>query len=82
MQALIQINNIIILLRLNKTQLFGKYKDVDGIYYYLWAIDLAIELNKEWDELPGWVIDGLEKYGDHPEMSHFCRINRIVFNKQ
>jgi len=76
----IRINNIFLLLRLNKTQLFGQYGDVDGLYYYLWAIDLAIEHKKEWNSLPPWVTYGLKIYGDRPEVSRFCRNNRINLN--
>ena len=65
------------LLKLSKTQLFGKFGEIDGMYYYLWAIDLAIVYNRDWNTVPPWVIDGLKMYGDQPLIEHFCRINKI-----
>jgi len=72
-----KIYNTLMLLRLRKSQMFGKFGDIDGMYYYLWAIDLAILHNRKWNTVPLWVINGLKMYGDQSFIENFCRINKI-----
>jgi len=73
----VKIHNTLILLRLTKSQLFGKFGETEGMYYFLCAVDLAIDHNPIWKILPFWVIDGLKMYGDRQEIKAFCKIRNI-----
>ena len=61
------------LLRLDfSTLIYGSYLGVDGVYYFLHAIDLCI-VN---DYIYKWIVEGLGYY-NRLEVYQFCKVNKI-----
>jgi len=69
--------NQIILLRLSRNDLLGSYDGIDGVYYFLFALDMCIQNGVHPKRLAAWMLNGLKMYRKKKEVIMFCKLNSI-----
>jgi len=69
--------NQISLLRLSRTDLLKSYDGIEGVYYYLYALEKCINRGLNPKKLESWMLEGLRMYGNKKDVISFCKMNSI-----
>lgn len=69
--------NKISLLRLSRTDLLKSYDGIEGVYYYLYALEKCIKRGLNPKKLESWMLEGLRMYGNKKDVISFCKMNSI-----